>query len=99
MTKALIGTDFKKLEKLGFKVFNFSNNRALRNGMKDFVDIFVVGHKRTFAIEIKIGKDKLSAGQEVTRRLFEQCDNYHLATENNYKNIINLIEWCAGERV
>ena len=96
-TKSQISQDFKQLEKLGYKVFNFNSNRKMLQA-KDFVDLFIVGHKRTFAIEVKIGTDKLSPGQQVTRRLFEQCENYHLATEKNYKDIINLIEWYAGER-
>lgn len=92
--KKEISKAFRLLEKYGCKVFNFSANKRLSSGMKDFVDYVVLGRSKVYFVELKIGKDDFSEGQLGTKgHLLKIGGNvrYHIATEKNYKTIIDLI--------
>ena len=93
-TKSIISTGFKELEKYGFKVFNFNSNLKMRT--KDFVDIVVVGKGKAYFVEVKTGKDTLSKGQQIAKQYFDTLSTYHIATENNYKQIIDAILWMGN---
>lgn len=93
-TKSIISSGFKELEKYGFKVFNFNSNLKMRT--KDFVDIVVVGKGKAYFIEVKIGKDTLSKGQQIAKQYVDTFSDYHIATENNYKEIIDAILWTGN---
>jgi hypothetical protein len=65
-TKADFNKVFNELRKWGYTVINFSDKRALRKGMKDWVDYTIFGKRLIIFIELKIDKDKLSSGQTET---------------------------------
>ncbi len=67
--KTRITEIFKELEKFGYKVFTFNSNKAVPKGTRDFVDHLIIGHGRVIFVEVKIGKDTMSAGQEQTHAL------------------------------
>ena len=98
ITKTDITNRLKGLEKIGYKVFTFNSNRAMPSGSKGFVDHVLVGHGLNYMIEVKIGKDKLSAEQKKTQKLFSQCNNYFIITENNLDQIIDYILWKHNDR-
>jgi len=96
--KKEISKSFRELEKLGFKVWNFSSNKRLNIGMKDYVDYVVLGRNAEHKIELKIGSDNYSEGQLDTMGRYTRLERvsggavmYHSVTENNYKQIIELI--------
>lgn len=90
-TKSEISQEFKQLEKYGYKVFTFNSNKRVRT--TGFVDHVIVGKGKAYFIEVKIGKDVMSELQKKTARYFETLFTYHIATENNYKEIIDSILW------
>ena len=65
-TKADFNKVFNELKKWGYTVLNFSDKRALRRGMKDWVDYVIFNNHSLTVIELKIGADKLSEGQKRT---------------------------------
>lgn len=93
-SKKEISKAFSRLREYGYRVFNFSANKRLSSGMKDFVDYVVFGQSKVYFVELKIGKDDFSEGQLGTKgHLLKIGGNvrYHIATEKNYKTIIDLI--------
>ena len=95
--KKAISKAFRELEKLGFKVWNFSSNKRLNAGMKDFVDYMVLGRNALHVLELKLEGDKFSDGQLDTMERFLRLELiskrvlYNTIFENNYKDIIDLI--------
>lgn len=96
--KKAISKAFRELEKLGFKVWNFSSNKRLNAGMKDFVDYVVLGRNAVHFLELKLEGDKFSDGQADTLERFnilvkhhEKIVIYNILTEFNYTTIIDLI--------
>ena len=95
--KKAISKAFRELEKLGFKVWNFSSNKRLNAGMKDFVDYVVLGRNAVHFLELKLEGDRFSDGQVDTMGRFLKLESiskrilYTVIFENNYKDIIDLI--------
>lgn len=92
--KKEISKAFRELEKFGFKVWNFSSNKRLNAGMRDFVDYVIIGRGKVFFIELKIGNDTYTNGQTETAEKICAIGHpvyYRGATEHNYKAIIDLI--------
>lgn len=96
--KKNISLAFRNLEKSpDFKVWNFSSNRQLGQGMKDYFDFVVIGKNALWNIELKIGKDKYSPGQIDTANRFRKLERatkrikYCLIDENNYLEVRDLI--------
>lgn len=92
--KKEISKAFRELEQFGFKVWNFSSNKRLNAGMKDYVDYVVIGRGKEHKIELKLTGDKFSDGQLETKEKILEIGKpvyYHEATEHNYKAIIDLI--------
>lgn len=86
--KTKISESFKELEKYGYKVWNFNSNLKMR--CKYWVDLVVAGKGWLFLIEVKIGTDKLSDGQEITRHELSHIKGnckYEIVTENNYLEV------------
>lgn len=67
-TKSDFNKIFNELRKWGYTVINFSDKRALRRGMKDWVDYVIFNDQNIAFIELKIGADKLSGGQAKTQQ-------------------------------
>lgn len=67
-TKKEIGEIFRSLEKFGYKVKSFGDNRKGRKGQSGWVDVVVFNRKYFIAIEIKTTstKDKFSEEQKQT---------------------------------
>lgn len=65
-TKKDFNKVFNELRKWGYTVLNFSDKRALRRGMKDWVDYVIFGRGMLVFVELKIGEDKVSKGQAET---------------------------------
>lgn len=97
MTKTEATAKINNLKKLGYKVINFNSQRRFNKSQKDFVDYVVIGKGFIYFIELKIGKDKLSPGQEETKKLLEDAVTsnltvkYLLITENNIEEMLNVI--------
>lgn len=93
--KKAISKAFRELEKLGFKVWNFSSNKRLNAGMKDFVDYVVLGRNAVHFLELKLKGDKFSDGQADTLERLDKLNGlgvvYNIVSELNYTNIIDLI--------
>lgn len=62
--KKTISDTFAIIRKYGGKVYNFNSKKALTPGMKDFVDFVIIYRSSIYFIEVKIGEDKFSEGQE-----------------------------------
>jgi hypothetical protein len=85
-----------------FKVWSFGDNRALRHGAKDFVDLVAAARNgKIIFIEVKTKatNDKLSEGQKDTALILGFCANvnrrvyYRVLDEDNYKDeIIAILE-------
>lgn len=73
-TKADISNTFAQLRKFRFKVFNFNSNHKLPLGIKDFVDFVIINKNVIVFVEVKIGADKFSAGQQATALLLQSYD-------------------------
>lgn len=95
--KKEISKAFRELEKLGFTVWNFSSNKRLNAGMRDWVDYVVANESNIHFTELKIDKDTFSQGQLETMEILAALANknkaihYHIATEVNFRDIIDLI--------
>jgi hypothetical protein len=95
MIKNEIAAYIKKVfTKAGYRTFNFGRKTRYDIGQKDFVDILCVGKFQVVFFEVKVGKDKLSPGQQDTRERLEllegythQAIKYAVLTEGNYKEI------------
>ena len=92
--KKKISKAIKELEKAGFKVFNFSSNKRLNIGMRDFVDYVVITRNIVWFLELKIGTDKMNAGQNDTYYRLQVMApqgaiRYRIITEKNYKAMID----------
>ncbi len=104
MNKADIATKFKELEKLGYKVLNFGDNRRTRIASKDMTDLLIVGHGCVHFAEIKIisTKDRFYEGQKKFAEKLKLAERknskvfYWVVTENNCKTIINNIILLPG---
>lgn len=64
LTKKMITIELNRLKQYGFEVLTFNNNRAFRSSQKNFPDHFITNGKYIIFVEVKIGSDKLSEGQE-----------------------------------
>jgi len=95
--KKEISKAFRELEKLGFKVWNFSSNKRLNIGMKDWVDYVVANKNNIYLLELKIGGDVFSEGQLATRKIIGELSrkgdiiHYFIVNEVNYRQIIDTI--------
>lgn len=70
-TKADINTIFKSLERFGYKVKSFGDNRRGRKASKSWVDNIIFNRKYFICVETKTEdtKDRLSEGQKETAEL------------------------------
>ena len=62
--KSQISAEFARLREYGYLVFNFNQKSRFGSGLVGFCDHLIIGFGRIIFIEVKIGKDKLSAEQE-----------------------------------
>lgn len=97
-TKTMVWEAFKALKPYGFKVWNFSDNRALRKAQAGWVDYVILSNRILALIECKIGEDTLSSNQTDTKSLLEHfimdcpethCKRvrYYIVNEDNYLDI------------
>lgn len=107
MTKRDIAAKFRELERLGFKVLNFGDNRQTRIASKDMTDSLVVGHGFVHFVEIKMIKtqDRFRDGQKIFGQKLKRAEKdnkkvfYHIVNENNHKKVIdNIILMQSGVR-
>ena len=99
MIKNEIATYIKKaFTKAGYKTFNFGRKTRYDIGQKDWVDIVCIGKFKIVFFEVKVGKDKLSAGQHDTANMLillggytKKAIQYHILTEMNYIDITTQI--------
>jgi len=92
--KKEISKSFRELEKLGFKVWNFSTNKQLNIGMRNFTDYIVLGKYCLHFIELKITGDRFSEGQLDTQRRLKKLgypNFYWIIDEMNYRDVIDTI--------
>uniref|UniRef100_A0A6H2A2P8 VRR-NUC domain-containing protein n=1 Tax=viral metagenome TaxID=1070528 RepID=A0A6H2A2P8_9ZZZZ len=70
-TKAKIGGIFRGLDKYGYKVKSFGDNRSLRKGQSGWIDVVIYNYKYFICIEIKTTdtKDKFSDEQKETAKM------------------------------
>lgn len=94
ITKNAIAKYFKRLEKFGFLVFNFQSYMKMSKGTVGFPDLLILGKRYNndiHFIEIKVGNDKLSEKQKLTKEYLELTTNYYIATDKNFWQIFDKI--------
>ena len=104
--KKQITDKINQLKKIGMNVITFQTDKRKRRSEKNMTDYFIYGKGWVIFIECKIGKDKLSEGQEnlKTELSYAQCYNdrliYAIITETNYINLVNeLISRINGQGI
>lgn len=102
-TKKQITEKVKELKKLGLELITFQTDRQKRRQEKNMPDYFLYGRGYLIFLECKIGKDKLSKGQEIMLTELEYIAKKNksvyvsIITDKNYNDKINeIINWIAN---
>lgn len=96
-TKTDIKNSLKLIERYGGKLYTFNSNRYTGTGFKGFPDhiLFYKGYE--IFVEVKIGKDKISAEQIIFKNHIKEVTGknpfvfYLVATEKNYTLITDYL--------
>lgn len=70
--KSEITKIFNTLKEAGYSVSTFNSHRAVGKGMLYFPDHVFIGHGRIIFVEVKIGKDTMSDGQQKLHTIIQE---------------------------